>query len=59
MPLVLQRLRIAQIICDFLFKLRLRHHCIERWLGIRALFRPDSMSPVNLLDPALVSCAFG
>ena len=58
MPVVLQRLRVAQIICDFLFELRLRHHCIERWLGIRAVFRPDAVIPVNLLDRSLISYAF-
>jgi hypothetical protein len=45
-----ERLRVAQILFNFLCKLRLRHHCVERWLGIRALFRPNAMTPTNILD---------
>src|SRR5205807_10353596 len=48
----------AVIIFDFLFELRLRHHCIERWLGIGALFRPDAVISVNLLDRFVISYAF-
>jgi hypothetical protein len=42
---------------DFLFQLRLRHHCIERWLGIGTLFWPDAVTPVNVLDSSLISYA--
>jgi hypothetical protein len=45
LPIILQRLRIAQIVCDFLFQLSRGHHCIQRRLGIGALFRPDPMTP--------------
>jgi hypothetical protein len=58
LPVVIQRLRVAQIIFDLLFQLRLRHHCIERWfrLGIfPAVAGPDAMTPVNLFNCPLVS----
>ena len=58
MPVILERLRFAQIIFDFLFHLRLRHHRIERWLGIGSLFGPDAVTPVNFLDRSLISYAF-
>ncbi len=58
LPVILQRLRVAQIILDFAFDLRLRHHGVERWLGIGPLFRPDSMTPVNVLNRSLISYAF-
>jgi hypothetical protein len=54
MPVSLQRLRVAQVILDFAFDLRLRHHGVERWFGIRALFRPDAMTPVNSLNRPLI-----
>jgi hypothetical protein len=54
LPLIFQCLRVTQVVFDFLFQLRLRHHCIERWLAIRALFRPDSMAPVNSLNRPLI-----
>ena len=52
--MILQRLRIAQIICDLLFNLRLRHHRIQRWLGTAVGVWPDSMTPVNVFDCSLV-----
>jgi hypothetical protein len=55
LPPILQRFRIAQITFDLLFDLRLRHHCIERWLRIVALLWPDAVTPVNFFDRALVS----
>ena len=60
LPVILQRLRVAQIILDFAFDLRLRHRCVERWLGIGpfpATAGPDAMMPVNLFNRALVSDA--
>jgi hypothetical protein len=54
-PVILERLRIAQIICDFLLQLRLRHHRIERWLGIGAIFWPDAVTPINFFNRSLIS----
>jgi hypothetical protein len=54
LPVILQRLRLAEVVCDFLFPLRPRHHRIERWLGIGTLFRPDPMTPVDVLDRSLI-----
>jgi hypothetical protein len=56
-PVILQRLRLAQIICDLLFQLRLRHHLIERRLGVRTLLWPDAVTPVNVFDRSLISYA--
>jgi len=53
-PVIVHHLRVAQIAFDFLFDLRLRHHRIERWLGIGTLFWPDPMSPVNIFNRSLV-----
>jgi len=55
LPVIFEHQRIAQITRDFLLQLRLRHHRIERWLGIRALFWPDAMKPVNFLNRSLIS----
>jgi hypothetical protein len=55
LPVIFERLRLAQIVFDFLFELRLRDHRIQRWLGIGALFWPDPMTPVNVFNRALVS----
>jgi hypothetical protein len=57
LPVILQRLRLAQIICDLFFELRLRHHSIQRWLGIGSLFGPDAMTPVNVFNRSLISYA--
>jgi hypothetical protein len=56
-PVILQRLRVAQIIFDLLFQLRLRHHRIQRWLGIGTLFWPDTMTPVNFFKRSLINYA--
>jgi hypothetical protein len=57
MPVIRQYLRIAQIICDFLFKLRLRHHRIERRLEVGTFLWPNAMPPVNLFNRSLISYA--
>jgi hypothetical protein len=57
LPVFFQHLRVAQIIFDLLFQLRLRHHGIERWLGIVAFFWPNAMTPVNLLNGSLINDA--
>ena len=60
LPVILQRLRVAQIILDFAFDLRLRHHGVERWLGIGpfpAIAGPDPMTPINFFNRALISYA--
>jgi hypothetical protein len=54
LPVILQRLRLTQIISDFVFQLRLRHHRIERWLAIRAIFWPDPVTPVNFFNRSLI-----
>jgi hypothetical protein len=59
LPVILQHLGFAQIVMDFPFNLRLRHHRIERWLGIRALLGPDPVTPINVLNRSLVSYALG
>src|SRR5207249_1447447 len=46
------------IIFDFLFKLLLGHHRIERWLGIGTFFWPEPMTPVDFLDGSLIGHAF-
>jgi hypothetical protein len=58
-PAILQCLRIAKILCDFLFDVRLRHHFIQRWLGTGVRVWPDAVTPVNVLDRSLVSDALG
>jgi hypothetical protein len=61
LPVILQRLRLAQIICDFLFQLRLIHHRIQRRLRIRPLpaaAGPDSVTPVNIFNGSLISYTF-
>jgi hypothetical protein len=57
LPVIFQHLRLVQIVCHFLFQLRLRHDRIERWLGIGSLFRPYPMTPVNFFNSSLVSYA--
>jgi hypothetical protein len=57
LPVIFEHLRLAQIIFDFLFELRLRHHRIQRRLGIRvlpAIAGPDPVTPVNVLDRSLI-----
>jgi len=44
----------AQILCDFLFQLCLRHHRVERWLAIRTLPWPNPMMPVHFFNCSLV-----
>jgi hypothetical protein len=56
LPVILQRLRLAEVVCDFLFPLRPRHHRIERWLGIGtlpAIAGPDAVTPIHVLDRSL------
>ena len=60
LPVILQRLRVAQIVFYLLLDLRLRHHGIERWLGIGSLpavAGPDAVSPVNFFNRSLISYA--
>ena len=54
LPVILQRLRVAQIVFYFLFKLRPRNHFIERRLCVRPLLWPYPMTPVNSLDGPLI-----
>jgi hypothetical protein len=57
LPVILQRLRLAQVIFNFRFQLGLRHHRIERWLQIVTLAAtagPDAVTPVNVLDRSLI-----
>src|SRR5262245_50490308 len=54
MSVMLQCERIAQIGCDLVFQLRLRHHSIERWFWIRILLWPDTVSPVDILNSCLI-----
>jgi hypothetical protein len=55
LPVILQRLRVAQIIFDPVLDLRLRHHFIQWRLWIRVCLWPDPMSPVNFFDRPLIS----
>src|SRR5262245_12583828 len=57
LPVILQRLRVAQIIFDLLLDLRPRHHLIQRCLGAGILFWPDAMPPIDFLDCSLISDA--
>src|SRR5439155_8474411 len=44
-----------------LFELRLRHHRVERWLGIRAfpaIAGPYAVTPVHFFDSSLIRHAF-
>jgi hypothetical protein len=59
LPVIFQRLRLSQIVCDFLFELRFRHYRIQRWLGIGAIFWPDPVTPVNFFDRSLICDALG
>jgi hypothetical protein len=54
LPVILQGLGIVQIIRHFLFQLCLRHHRIERRLGILSLLWPDSVTPVHFFDRSLI-----
>src|SRR5205807_30698 len=58
LPVILQGLGVTQVVVDLLFQLLLRHHCIERRLGVSILFWPDAMTPVNVFDSALIRHAF-
>ena len=55
MPVISQRERVAQIVFNLLFQLRLRHHRIKGWLGIGAIFWPDAVTPINFFDRSLIS----
>src|SRR5438876_8320693 len=55
LPVILQRLRVAQIIFDLFLDLRLRHHLVQRRLGTGVRFWPDAMLPVHIFDGALIS----
>ncbi len=54
-----QRLRVAEIIFHLLFNLRGGHHLIEQRLGLRILFWPNAMTPVNFLNRSLISYSIG
>ena len=54
LPVILQRLRGAQIIFDLLLDLRLRHHLFQRRLGASIRRRPDAMPPIDFLDRPLI-----
>jgi hypothetical protein len=58
LPVIFEGLRFAQVIRDFLFQLRLRHHRVERRFAIGPFFRPDAMTPVNVFNAALINDAF-
>jgi hypothetical protein len=53
-PVVRQRFGVPKIVQDLLFKLRSRHHFVERRLGVGALSWPDSVAPVNFFDRSLI-----
>src|SRR5207237_1480471 len=57
LPVILKQLRVAQIVFDLLFDLRVRHHLLQRRLGIWVRFWPDAMTPVNLFDHPLITDA--
>src|SRR5438132_7605467 len=59
LPVILQRLRVAQIISQFRFQLRLTYHRIEWWLGIRTFLWPEPVPPVHFLDSSLVGPVLG
>src|SRR6266481_2731506 len=42
---------------DFSFELRLRHHRVERRLGIGTLLWPNPVAPINLFNGSLISYA--
>ena len=54
LPVIFQCLRLAQVIFDFLFQLRLRHYCVERRLGIGPLLWPYTVAPVHVFDSSLI-----
>ena len=41
----------------FTMILSLRHYRIERWLGVKVLFRPDAVPPINFFNRSLISYA--
>src|SRR5206468_9209394 len=59
LPAIFQREGVAQIVCDLVFQLRLRHHRIERRLGSRILLWPNPVTPVNVFDRSLKRDALG
>jgi len=57
LPVILQHLRVAQIVFHFLFKLHLRHHRLQRWLGAGVGVWPDPVAPVNVFNRPLIRYA--
>ena len=57
LPVILQRLRVAQIIFHLSLDLRLRHYLVQRRLGAGVRRWPDAMPPIDFLDRPLVSDA--
>src|SRR6266403_4367554 len=55
LPVILQRLRVEQIMFDLFLDLRLRHHIIQWRFWIGVYFWPDAMSPVNFFDRSLIN----
>jgi hypothetical protein len=58
LPVILHGFRIAQIVFDFLFQLRLRYYRIQRRLGIGTILWPNAVTPVNVFYCSLMSYAF-
>ena len=54
---ILQRLRVAQIVFNFLFELCLRYHLVQRWLGAGVSVWPDPVTPVNVFNSSLMRYA--
>src|SRR6266436_8838405 len=59
LPVIFERLRVAEIILYLLFNLLGRHHLIEWRLRLRILFCPNAMTPVNFLNCSLISYSIG
>jgi hypothetical protein len=53
LPVLLQQLRVDEVILDFLFEFRCRHDFVERGFRSRIFFRPNPMLPINLFNCTL------
>ena len=54
LPVILQRLRVAQIVFDLLLDRFVRHHFIQRRLCAGICRRPNAMLPIDFLDRVLI-----
>ena len=57
LPMISEQLRIAKIVFDLLFDLRLRHYCAQWRFRAGILLGPNTITPVDFLNSSLVGYA--